>query len=209
MKSFFKISSFITISLLSGCGLLKSEYEPIRYYRLMAPAPANRSAVLPGTLMVRTFYTNAQYDSDDIFTTAGGAIVGPYEYHKWVSATPELVTDFIINRLSSQTLFANGVVPSGSASSADYILEGKVIDMLAETDERGTNVAHLQMQVSLIRFRAGNAENSLLMQKRYDKRIQRANATIPSIAEAMSQAMAEITDEMAGDIATAIRSGGR
>ena len=86
-------------------------------------------------------------------------------------------------------------------SAADYVLEGKVIDMLAETDERGGSVAHVKIQVSLIRM-TGNA---LLMQKLYDKRINRNNTRIQSIAEAMSVAMSEITDELAADMAVAIR----
>jgi ABC-type uncharacterized transport system auxiliary subunit len=202
MKYLLKVFIFSSITLLASCGgLIKSEYAPITYYRLQATPPAKNIAVMPGTLMVRTFYTNAQYDSDDMYTTNGGAISNPYEYHKWVSATPELVTDFIINRLTQYKAFTKGVVPSGSASAADYILEGKVLDMIAETDERGSNVAHVQLQVSLVRVK----DNSLIMQKLYDKRINRTSTAIQSIADAMSAAMSEITDEIAADMAVAIR----
>lgn len=206
MKYLLKAFSCICAMFFIGCGgLIKSEYAPINYYRLQATAPAKSSASLPGTLMVRTFYTNAQYDSDDMFSTTGGAISNPYNYHKWVSATPELVTDFIINRLSGSQLFSRGVVASGSASAAEYILEGKVLDMLAETDERGSGVAHLQLQVSLIK----TSSNMLVMQKNYDKKVARNNTSVVSIAESLSEAMTQVTDEMASDIAIAVQTGGK
>jgi ABC-type uncharacterized transport system auxiliary subunit len=202
MKYLLKLFIIALLPLfVGGCGLLKSEYAPINYYRLQAEPPLKNVAAMPGTLMVRTFYTNAQYETDDMFATSNGVITNPYQYHKWVSATPELVTDFIINRLSTNNAFTKGVVSSGSMSAADYVLEGKVIDMLAETDERGGSIAHVKIQVSLIRM-TGNA---LLMQKLYDKKINRKNTSIQSIAEAMSVAMSEITDELAADMAVAIR----
>lgn len=206
MKYLLKTLTCICAMFFIGCGgLIKSEYAPINYYRLQAPTPLKSSASLPGTLLVRTFYTNAQYDSDDMFSTTGGAISNPYNYHKWVSATPELVTDFIINRLSNSQLFSRGVVASGSASAAEYILEGKVLDMLAETDERGTGVAHLQLQVSLVK----TSTNMLIMQKIYDKKVARNNTSVASIAESLSAAMTQVTDEMASDLAIAVQSGGK
>ena len=106
MKYLLKVLIVTLIPLVIGCGgLIKSEYAPINYYRLQGEAPLKNVAAMPGTLMVRTFYTNAQYESDDMFATTNGVITNPYEYHKWVSATPELVTDFIVNRLSTNNAF--------------------------------------------------------------------------------------------------------
>lgn len=198
--------------LAQSCFSLKSNFQPTSYYKLVQkPTAVHVADTLPGTLYIRTFTTNEEYNNDHIVYYKEDSYkdsvrqVDYYIYHRWLSEMPDMVTDFIANRYIEKNIFRQGIVQTGSSLMPDYILEGKVLEMIADN---GSDASVLvKLHISLVRFEPLSVERSVLLQRVYEARVPRAHTAPSSIATAYSTAFSDIADRMLADIASAVRSG--
>lgn len=214
MKYFKKIlAPVILLSLIllaDSCISVKSDYPRINYYKLNQEAnlltnlkPVN---VL---LMVRKFTVGSEYDSQRMLAVEPDGSVKRYYYHRWMTECPEMITDFVINRLNKYNVFSGGVVGSSSISMADYFLEGQVLDMIArnsESNEPGKNTASITLKISLVRRTPMKAGDNVLLSKVYESSAFRASNSPATISDGISKALSEATDKFLSDILTAINS---
>lgn len=188
---------------VSGCFSLRSEYQPMAYYRLaQQPVSVEDIGSIPGTLYVRTFTANEEFENNHIVYVRNTAQVDYYTYHRWISEAPELVTDFIASRYMQTGAFSDGVVQVGSSLMPEYVLEGKIIDMIANNGEP-SNV-ELKLQCTLIGMEPLQTKHTVLWQHVYEQKVQRPNSYAASIAEAYSDALSIIADQLLVDIARAV-----
>lgn len=204
-----KIFCVILTFTLVGCISIKTEYQPISYYRLtQKPTVLRNIETLPGTLLVRQVNIDGEYDSDKLLLLSSESQLQPYNYHRWATEVSELATNFIINRYANYKVFSGGVVGSNSMSTADYILENRITEMSAHNSEsvsRDSNFVELRMTTSLVQLNARKGEKSLLMQKTYSIINNRSDNLVTSIPSAYSSAFSSLCDEMLVDIMKAIK----
>lgn len=201
MKRFF-LFAFVVLGV-SGCFSLRSDYQPMAYYRL-AQQPTSLEAVghIPGTLYVRTFTANEEFENNHIVYVRNTAQVDYYTYHRWISEAPELVTDFIASRYMQAKVFPDGIVQAGSSLMPTYVLEGKILDMTANNGEPSSVV--LKLQCTLIGIEPLETKHAVLWQQVYEQKVQRPNSYASSISEAYSDALSMIADQLLVDIARVV-----
>ncbi len=192
--------------LIQSCISLKSDYQPTSYYRLEQKGTSIQTVdTLPGTLYIRTFTTNEEYNNDHIvYFNKDSRQVDYYVYHRWLAEMPDMVTDFVANRYIEKNVFRKGIAQSGSALP-DYILEGKVLEMIADNGSSNAGSVLLKIQITLINVEPMEIERPVILQRVYESSVKRANDNAASIPAAYSEALADITDRMLVDIANAVR----
>lgn len=204
-----KLFCILVALTLTACISIKTEYQPIGYYRLtQKPISLQHIEELPGTLLIRSVSIDGEYDSDKLLLLTGENQLQPYNYHRWATEVSEIATNFLLNRFSSYKAFSGGVVASNSMSSADYILETRITEMAArnsESSKRDSNFVDLKMTASLVRINNQKGEKSLLMQKTYAVVSSRSDNLVTSIPPAYSIAFSNICDEMLLDITRAVK----
>lgn len=195
---------FCTACLATGCFSIRTDYQPTVFYRLVQKPSAIRAVdTLPGTLYIRTFTANEEFNNDHLVFLKSHTEVDFYTYHRWISETPELVTDFVTNRYINGNMFRKGIVGSGSALVPNYILEGKILQMVADNGD--SNNVLLELQITVIGIEPMQAERPVILQKVYSKTVARNNNTAASIPDAFSDALSTISDELLVDLEKAIR----
>lgn len=218
MKKFLALVCLVCS--LSGCFSLRSDYQPMAYYRLVQNSPAvSDVGRITGALYVRTFTANEEFENNHIVyartaapirtekqaetapQASAVAQVDYYTYHRWISETPELVTDFVASRYMQSGVFPNGIVQAGSSLMPAYVLEGKILDMTAYNGEPSGVV--LKLQCTLLSLQP-MSKHTVLWQQVYEQRVLRSNNTAASIPEAYSDALAVIADQLLVDIARAV-----
>lgn len=193
-----------TATLATGCFSIRTEYQPVTYYRLVQkPSAIQTVDTLPGTLYIRTFLANEEFNNDHIVFLRSQTEVDFYTYHRWISEAPEMVTDFVANRYINGNMFRNGIISSGSALVPDYILEGKILQMVADNGD--SNNVRLELQITVVGIAPLQVERPVILQKVYEKIVSRNNDTAASIPDAFSSALSVIADELLVDLEKAIR----
>ncbi len=204
-----KIFCVILALTLVACISIKTEYQPISYYRLtQKPSVVKNIEPLAGTLLVRQVNIDGEYDSDKLLLLSSESQLQPYNYHRWATEVSELATNFIVNRYANYKVFSGGVVGSNSMSTADYILENRITEMAAHNSEsvsRDSNFVELRMMTSLVQINTRKGEKSLLMQKTYSITNNRSDNLVTSIPSAYSSAFSRLCDEMLVDVMRAIK----
>lgn len=198
---------FAASCLIQSCISLKSDYQPTSYYRLEQKATSIQTVdTLPGTLYIRTFTTNEEYNNDHIvYFNEDSRQVDYYVYHRWLAEMPDMVTDFVANRYIEKNVFRKGIAQSGSALLPNYILEGKVLEMIADNGGNNAGSVVLKLQITLINVEPMAIERPVILQRVYETRVKRTSSNTSSIPAAYSEALADITDRMLVDIANAVR----
>jgi ABC-type uncharacterized transport system auxiliary subunit len=194
--------------LLYGCISIKSDYPEINLYRLTQETKTNNSpGSVKGTLQVRSFSSSEQLYTDNIIAIWDGERIQHYFYHRWVSAPADLVTDFLIGRMSDANIFGGGVVKPSSLIIPDYILEGNLLDMIAyntKDKEPDSNYVSVSLEINLIKREPLTTTKNILLNKVYNRTIPRQNNEVKSIPPAFSNAMSQIADRIITDIYDAV-----
>jgi ABC-type uncharacterized transport system auxiliary subunit len=119
--------------VLAGCGSVRYP----RTYLLNFPPPvpqAPRSITAPaGPLAIRDFQCPEFLCEGPIVYRSSPEEVGFYEYHRWAISPREAITQYVVDGLRSQSLFAS-VATHERGTDAAYVLSGK-IERLEEVDE--------------------------------------------------------------------------
>ncbi len=142
MKHRSRFKCMLTV-VLPGV-LLLGACAPVRYPRSYVlsfpqPAPQTRSAKDQlGTVLVREFQCPEYLRQGRIVYRPSPEEVGFYEYHRWAVDPRQAVTQFMVETLRAQSLFAH-VAAYERGKEAAYVLSGR-IERLEEVD-RGSDVS--------------------------------------------------------------------
>ena len=205
---FIVIVAFLSAALFPGCINLKSEYPDINYYKLTQTQLMQiNSKPVDALLHVRDFTISSDFKTDRLIARDRETPLKFYYYHRWLSDCDELITDFVIHRLSRYNIFSGGVETGTTVASPHYYLEGRIFEVLAHNnDENHENLNYVTVEIKfeLIKNEISKSEKQIIFSKIYKKKVVRQNNKAKSIPASLSKAIADATDELVSDILTVL-----
>jgi len=185
--------------VLCSCFNLKQPRNKIEFYTLEYDLP-RISGLEPIPLVIRiarfsvfsTYNTNRIIYQDDSFKRDS------YAYHKWRINPGDLVTYFLSRDMQRSGLF-KAILPHDSRFPSSYMLEGSVDDFF-EWDIEKNWKAILTITVTLMSENEPDISKKILFQKTYRAKKACNQKNPQALAEAMSQAMGEISGKIIRDI---------
>ena len=186
--------------LVSGCLNLKQQpNKKINYYtsEYDPPETANLKP-LPFVIFVERFNVAPLYDTNRIIYSQKKFKRDAYIYHKWMASPGDLVTYYLARDIKLSSLFRTAF-NSNTRYSSTHIIDGTV-DEFFEQDDNDIWKAVLSINSTLISNSESDISKSVLMQKRYSTIEPCSRKNPQSLAEAMSKAMANISDRIIRDV---------
>jgi ABC-type uncharacterized transport system auxiliary subunit len=197
-------STLVAATVGAGCVTLAGgkPAPPVERFQLSYPAPAAVSDPLPATVRVVPLRTAAAYDRSDIAVRRGPHRLEFYNYRRWAVHPARMIGDLLARDLAESRAFG-AVLQGPSPLRADYVLSGFLEEIEERNDGTG-RAAHLRIRFTLA-LRTGSAESEPLFQRSYDA-AEPAGDGIDALVDAMSRALAEISERVRGDLAAAVRA---
>lgn len=182
----------------SGCVSLKQPNTKFEYYTLeydalnsgKHPVPDQKSTILK----IKHFSTAPIYNTDRIIYSDQQFKRTPYFYHKWKVKPAEFVTYFLSRDLKESGLF-EAVLPPTSGSLHTHTVEG-IVDEFLEWDSSDSWEAVLSISVTLQVARESDASKQVVFQRSFSTRKKCSEKNPLALAQAMSLAMAEVSQEI-------------
>lgn len=208
MKRFFmewckKISLVLVLVgfpiLFVGCMNLKQPINKIEYYTLeYAPPIIADLKPLSHVLRLEHFTASPIYNTGRIIYRNRSFKRDSYIYYRWRTNPGALVTHFLSRDIRHSGLF-KAILSPDSRFVSSYMLEGTV-DEFFEWDMEETWKAILSLSIILIDKNKIDAGEKILFQKTYRKETLCKRKTPRSLAQAMSRAMSEISEQIIKDV---------
>lgn len=192
------------VILAGGCGVHKSPEKPITYYQLNyeAPAPSFTGVPLPFVIGVDLFQSTSLYSRQGIVYQDGPHETSRYAYHQWITPLDRMLPCLIARDLRKADIVRGVFLESGEAVT--HRLVGS-IEEFYEADRPDQWIAVLAVSVTFIDKRKTKAAEQIVFQKTYSTRRPSTEKTPAAFVEAASQAMAGLSEELAGDIYEALK----
>ena len=186
--------------LVSGCLNLKQQpNKKINYYTLEYDPPETANLKpLPFVIFVERFNVAPLYDTNRIIYSQKKFKRDAYIYHKWMANPGDLVTYYLARDIKLSSLFRTAFSSNSSYSSTHII--GGTVDEFFEQDDNDIWKAVLSINITLMSNSEPDIGKSVLMQKRYSVIEPCSRKNPQSLAEAMSKAMANISDRIIKDV---------
>jgi cholesterol transport system auxiliary component len=180
--------------LAVACSTLKQPSPRIAFYTLEYPPPRVEDLKpLSATLQVDRFSVAPMYNTNQMVYRDSAFRRESYNYHRWRSNPGDLVTYFIARDLRESGLF-KAVSPRAAGIFSQYALEGSVEEYFEwETEE--TWKAVLTVSITLLVDTEPDASKKVLFQKTVSSSKPCRQKNPLGFAEAMSEAVAEISME--------------
>jgi cholesterol transport system auxiliary component len=185
----------IALALVAAaCSTLKQPSPRIAFYTLEYPPPRVEDLKpLSATLQVDRFGVAPMYNTNQMVYRDSAFRREAYVYHRWRSNPGDLVTYFIARDLRESGLF-KAVSPCAAGLLSQYVLEGSVEEYFEwETEE--TWKAVVTVSITLLVDTEPDASKKVLSQKTISSSKPCKQKNPVGFAEAMSEAVAEISRE--------------
>jgi ABC-type uncharacterized transport system auxiliary subunit len=196
--------ALVLVLVCVSCASLSRPSPKIEHYSLEYAPPSLERAPLPLVIRVERFSAAPLYDSRQIVYREKPFSRDAYVYHRWRSAPADLFTYFLARDLKASGLFS-GVLPHDSRQSAAFSLEGSVDEFL-ESDLEDAWEAVLSFSVTLCAAREPDVSKRILFQKSYQATKPCKLKNPRALAEAMSQAMSDLSAEVLRDVYQSLSS---
>ena len=185
---------------LSACvGRTPNPNADIQYYTLETTSPLLKDlSPLPVAIRVEKFDVSALYDTDRLIYRESAFKRNAYNYHRWRVNPGAMVTDILVRDMVVSELF-DSIRISGSRFAADYVLEGTVEQFL-ELDQEENWQAALTLIVALIKEATPDRNAVPAFQRRYEAVETCRNENPKAVVEALSRAMAAVSEQIIRDI---------
>jgi len=190
---------FVILIVIAGCLGKQRPPAKIDYYTL--EYELNKFDGLeptPFVLRFERFSVAPVYNSSNIIYKTGKSRRDAYNYHKWRANPGDMVTSFLSRDLKNSSLF-KAIFEPGSRFSSSHVVSGTV-DEIFEQDERYSWKAVLSVTITLIKENEADISKRILFQKRYRASEKCSRKNPLGIAEAMSRAMAGISEKIIADV---------
>ena len=196
-----RLAIFILIIFLiasGGCVTLKQPNMKIEYYTLEYDAShsvknTNLNPV-QAALKVERFSIAPVYNTSRIVYRDQEFKRSSYFYHKWKSNPADLVTYFLTRDIRESGLFTAVNVPDSKITHT-HIVEG-LIDEFLEWDSKDKWEAVLSMNVTLLDAGTSDISKRVIFQQKFSSRKTCKEKHPKALAQAMSQAMAEVSENI-------------
>jgi ABC-type uncharacterized transport system auxiliary subunit len=203
-----RMAVLVLVLFTVSCGALSRPSPKIEHYSLeYAPPSFGKLDRLPLILRVDRFSAAPLYDTRQIIYREKPFSRDAYVYHRWRSAPADLVTYFLTRDLQVSGLFS-GVLPHASRQDALFELDGSVDDFY-ESDLEDTWEAVLTFSVTLMEANQPDVSKRILFQKTYHSKKECRKRNPQALAEAMSQAMADLSAKVIADVYDAMKKNTR
>jgi len=192
--------------LLSACASVGQPGKKIEYYTLEYDPPilADRREKVPLTLKVGRFHVSPLYNSNKIIYRDNPFSRNEYYYHKWRANPGDTTTYFLMRDLQQSSLF-KAVFSHADSPACDYLLEGAV-DEFFEQDNPASWEAVLSITIALIKENEPDVSQRVIFQKTYQARKPSRGKNPKSVSEAMSLAMAQVSEQVIRDVVQALKT---
>jgi len=191
---------FLSLPILFGaCVSLKQPVNKIEYYTLEYPSPQIKTLhPLPYVIRMDRFTVAPPYNTSRIIYRDQSFKRNAYVYYRWQTNPGATVTTLLKRDIKNSGLF-KAVLNPGSRFSSQYMIEGTV-DEFFEWDTQNAWKAILTVSIILTEKNKNDIKNSILYQKTYRKAEICQQKKPKAVAEAMSQALSKISEEMIIDV---------
>jgi ABC-type uncharacterized transport system auxiliary subunit len=186
--------------LVAGCFRLSQPSPDIREYHLDYAPPAVAGQRLAVTLRIAPLGVAAVYDRQAIVYSDGPHSGGTYYYARWSTNPSAMVTDLLARDFVASNLYS-AVQQGPSAVPNDYQLGG-AIEQIAERTAPTGCTAQLRLRALLVRVRA--SATPVLSQTTYAAEEPCTCNDPGALAQAMSQAMARVSQQLQQTVYDAI-----
>ncbi len=183
----------------TGCALTHRRAPATQELSLEYSSPVLEGVrPVAGAIKVRRFSGLSPFDGTTMYFRRSGYEMESFNYERWVTSPPNIVTDLLYRDLAASHAFQD-VFPYLSTEQTRFELEGTVVRFLM-LEEDGSWRASLVVNVSLIDDHAGGGGRRVLLQRQFDADRKLEGDSAEQYAEGMSGAMQSV----AGDIIRAI-----
>ena len=191
---------FLSLPILFGaCVSLKQPVNKIEYYTLEYPPPQIKTLhPLPYVIRMDRFTVAPPYNTSQIIYRDQSFKRNAYVYYRWQTNPGATVTTLLKRDIKNSGLF-KAVLNPGSRFSSQYMIEGTV-DEFFEWDTQNAWKAILTVSIILTQKNKYDIKNRILYQKTYRKAEICRQKKPKAVAEAMSQALSKISEEMIIDV---------
>ncbi|MCF8077820.1 MAG: ABC-type transport auxiliary lipoprotein family protein [Desulfobacterales bacterium] len=193
---------FLTIvaAALAACVGAKGPPVESDIYALEYPAPAavDQERRLAWSVRVDAFDAHPFIGTDRMAYRENAFKMETYRYHRW-QAPPALLVAWHLERDLKSAGFCSAVIGSDSLLQTTHVIEGTVEEFYENDADAGWE-AVLSISLTLASNRTEDAGRRILMQRRYGASRPCRNRTPKAVAEAMSEAMADVSQRALEDI---------
>ena len=184
---------------IGACAGIKQPVRKIDYYTLEYEASkVMMSPPLPFVIRINRFNVAPFYNTTKIIFREKEFKRNAYYYHKWQATPGNFATYFLVRDIRQSALF-KGVFASDAKISPSHTIKGTV-DEFFEQDSSNKWEAVLSLSITLMKENEADIAKSILFQKRYRVKKSCRQKNPRALAEAMSQAMAAISENILSDI---------
>lgn len=197
----------LPLSLLviaSGCSFFSPSPQEISFYTLeyeVKKTPPTEP--LPVAIKLERFGAAPEYNSNRIVYRDDAYKRSSYVYHKWHAKVGDIVYYFLA-RDFAQSGFFKAVFTGETRFPASYRIGG-FVNEFGEWDLEPAWMAVNVVNIILFAEREPDIRKRILFQKTYRAVVPLNAKNPPALAEAMSQAMAQVASEIIEDVYNAIK----
>jgi ABC-type uncharacterized transport system auxiliary subunit len=198
----------LLLIMLAGCLGSTRPAPLVRLHVLDYPSPRMASVVAIGdVLLVERFSADRMAASREMIFSQGAYQQGVYQGHRWRVAPSDMATDFLRRDLRAAGLFKAVLTPR-DLEETRFVLQGGV-EVFGETGEGDTRKAVLASTVTLLDLSRGEIAGQVLFQESLRVEIPIRQPGAVGLAEAMSRAMPQFSQQVIAVIAAALKDQGR
>ena len=195
----FLILAFCSLFCLAGCSALKKPKPKIHHYTLEYTVPKiDDLKPIDAVIRVDRFGVAPAYNSNRMIFRDESFKRDEYIYSKWIAEPGSFATYFLARDLRDSGLF-KAVFTYKSHLAAAYALEGSVDDFFEWDTPQGWN-AVLGLSITLVVLKEPDISKRILFQKSYRVTRPCKEEHPRGLAETMSLAMQEVSEEIIRDV---------
>lgn len=204
-RFFFPGLLILPVILFGSCAGVGKPMDQIEYYVLEYETPriADPDPV-SAVVRLERFSVAPQYNTSRIVYRDREFARNTYNYHRWRANPGDLVTHFLARDFRESGLF-KAVLPTGSRFSASCILEGTVEEFF---EWNGPEQWEAVLAISVVLVAEGEPDLSrrVLFQGTYRDSEPCAMKNPRALSEAMSRAMARVSEAVIKDVLDVLRA---
>ncbi|MDZ7832839.1 MAG: ABC-type transport auxiliary lipoprotein family protein [Desulfobacterales bacterium] len=184
---------------LTGCFGNQGPSQPIKFYQLDYPPPAVsfNNTPLPFVLRVDPFQPSGLYNTQKIIYQEDQYAAAQYAYHQWILPPDQMVPRFLVRDFKAadmvRAVFFNG------GEAATHRLVGN-LEAFYEDDRPAQWQAKAAVSLTLMDMEKRNIAEQICFQKTYTVEKPCDENTPAAFVDAISRAMAEISEMAVTDI---------
>lgn len=193
-------ASLFIVSMLPACMDLKQPSLDMQYYTLEYETPVfTERETLPFIIKVENYNAAPVYNTTAIIFKERAYNRGSYPYHRWMTAPADIITYLLGRDIKNSGMFKGVIMPGERNREVSFRLAG-IIDEFHELDNGGEHYGVLTMSITLTPVSGKGAKGMDIFQKSYSvtEKMERKNPA--ALAEALSRAMQEMSQEIGTDI---------